>query len=220
MQMKNPMVKVQQVKPKDTPRILREFDAKIAVEFEKEMDVTTSIYRLNDGRMMILGHSDNFGVIYPDEASLMAVLNYKPKESTWHLVASYEGYLEDIPNLTEKLRQQLGLNAQALDGSLASLKILDRNLRKLFKSSDDPDQVADELFPGLISYCTQVLAQELQGELFLNRVNEEILYPGVKTSDGKFFTVLPGVSKDLTENLKRCSIYHVVDAEIYKYGLQ
>lgn len=211
--------KVQQVKPKDTPRILREFEAKLAVEYERDTGPTSSIYRLKDGRMMILGNSDNWGVIYPNEASLQEVLNYEPKESTWHMVASYEGYVDDIPNLVEKFRKQLGLTAKTLDGSLLSLKMVDRKLHKLFKSSDDPDQMADELFPGLIAYCTQVLAQELKGEIFLQRVDEEVLYLSVKTDDGKVFTALPSVSKELTENLIDCSIYHTIDAEMYKYGL-
>ncbi|MEM7659758.1 MAG: hypothetical protein AAF399_26835 [Bacteroidota bacterium] len=51
--------KVQQVKPSNTSKILREFDAQIAVEYEKDIGPTSSVYRLKDGRMMILGHSDN-----------------------------------------------------------------------------------------------------------------------------------------------------------------
>ncbi|MEM7659757.1 MAG: hypothetical protein AAF399_26830 [Bacteroidota bacterium] len=159
-------------------------------------------------------------MIYPDEVSLQEVLDYNPEEDTWDLVASYEGYMDSIPSLVEEFRQQLGLTAKTLNGILLSLKMADRKLNKLFKSSEAPGKLADEFFPGLIAYCTQVLVQELKGEIFLQRVDEEVLYPSVKTKDGKVFTIFPSVSKELTENVVDCSIYHVVDSEICRYGFE
>ncbi|TAE47869.1 MAG: hypothetical protein EAZ89_16720 [Bacteroidetes bacterium] len=202
-------MKLQQIKPHQTPNVLRKFEAQLAVEYEEILGPQVSLYRLNDGRTMIVGRFDNSGVIYPDEESFKQLINSQPPEDNWHTVCSYEGFLEDIPGLTEQLRVRLGLSTTATDGSLLSLKKVDRSLRKLLKTSDDPYKAVDELFPMLIAYCTLVLANELKGEVFMLREGEVIFYPSVRITDGKTFSILPPVSKELD----------TVDAEMYKYGL-
>lgn len=128
------------------------------------------------------------------------------------LLPQQRAFVEHVPALVAELSVQLGIPAEALDGSESSLGLVERRLRREPERHFDPARVAP-----LVAYVGEVLRKATDGRWEM-RFRED-------TQDWEPYIVARGRSyeplvifKELVERPRSLSLKGVVGAELGKYG--
>lgn len=128
------------------------------------------------------------------------------------LLPQERAFIEHVPALVSELSVQLGIPAEALDGSESSLGLVERRLRREPERHFDPARVAP-----LVGYVGEVLRKATDGRWDM-RFRED-------TQDWEPYIVARGRSyeplvifKELVERPRSLSLKGVVGAELGKYG--
>lgn len=163
------------------------------------------------------GH-DRFGCLYDSvddwvasyEAAVAEARKGPVRLAT--LLPQERAFIEHVPALVSELSVQLGIPAEALDGSESSLGLVERRLRREPERHFDPARVAP-----LVAYVGEVLRKATDGRWEMRFREDTQDWEPYIVARGRSYGPL-AIFKELVERPRSLSLKGVVGAELGKYG--
>lgn len=165
-----------------------------------------TVYTLDDGRAVCV-YERGRGVLWQSGKELAEAFERRsvPRPASLPNVASF---VSRVPQLISEFALLLSLPRERLDGTLQSLAVVDRALRRL-----GPKRVlAEDLFPGLVAYVGEVIRAHTDADWQLQGSGESA-EPGLTDGKGRWRPLL-GIFKEVLEHGRSASMYGFAQVEI------
>jgi hypothetical protein len=167
------------------------------VRDDLEDGILSTSYTLPDGGELIILSGGN-GLRFTSRADYIAEMeelrNRKPEHVLAGLLPQGESFPQGVPELIDRLAQIVGVEREKLDGSLESLTLLDRLVRRL-----GPERsMTAEFYPLLVAYVGEVMRQATGGTWRMKRVGEDLWEPWI-VADGDWYNPFMVVYRELDE---------------------
>lgn len=223
---RNPAFMVKKIKsfsPDKATKFLKKMEGQVhegLVSLCKEIRATP--YKLKDNSVLVIADSDGYGVLYTNQQDLEDVINdaknFSEEENTKEMFPIDKSFIANIDSLIRKLANELSIEMTSLDYSLASLKLVDKQIRSIDKRK--LLTVFPNLYQMVIAYAYKTLSVLLEGKIVL------VPYEQIKNvhlikvigKDGNEYFPLPEIYDELKENIDECSIHDVIATELFRYG--
>jgi hypothetical protein len=154
-------------------------------------------YALPDGgELVVLSGGD--GLRFTSRADYIAEMeelrNRKPEHVLEGLLPQRESFPQGVPELIDRLARIIGVEREKLDGSLQSLTLLDRLVRRL-----GPERsMTAEFDPLLVAYVVEVMRQATGGTWRMKRAGEDLWEPWI-VADDDWYNPFMTVYRELDE---------------------
>jgi hypothetical protein len=171
---------------------------------------TFDSYVLPTGEVLIV-HDDGSGIIWKSRAVVENIISTTPTDPT-HILANMmpigQGFVEAVPALIKSLATRLGIDSAVLDGSVESLKVIDKYV---FDRIGAAACLADAgLFQELVAYFGEVIRIKRGGVWELRRVEPAIWEPWIVDGEGKRTAPFIILFEELHEPRAAHSLYYLV----------
>jgi hypothetical protein len=189
-------------------------DAKAVIDIVKE------IYTNSDGRVLeVLDAEMQNGNLYNSiEAWMFRLKQYTsisnnpyPKHILHDKLPQGQTFADEVPSLIQHLSEELKVNISKLNGSEASLELIDEGIRKKGRKKC----LNAEVFPALLAYIGEVIRQAVQGCWDVRPTDDpEVWEPWIIDNNGKAYAPFITLYDELYD-APRCCISAAIGALIH-----